>query len=129
MYPYQRGGDPMTRLCLFVLVICISILSACAGPAVQFGPLNRVSCDESSPLDITATECGTQILLFFPFFNNGRYERAVKKIEKSAKGRYIANVRVRERWLYLVFGTIHCTDVVALTYPTLNAANKQATTE
>jgi hypothetical protein len=119
----------MNRLRLFIIIICLTILSACAGPAVQFGPLNRVSCDESSPLDITATECGTQILLVIPFFNNGRYERAVRKIKKSAKGRYIANVRVRERWLYLVFGTIHCTDVVALTYPTLNAANKQATTE
>ena len=119
----------MTRLRLFVFVICISILSGCAGPAVQFGPLKRVSCDENSPLDIIATECGAQILLFLPFFNNGRYERAVKKIKKSAKGRYIANVRVRERWLYLVFGTIHCTDVVALTYPFLNATGNQTTTE
>ncbi len=119
----------MIRLRLFVLVICLTILSACAGPAVQFGPLKRINCDENSPLDITATECGAQILLFFPFFNNGRYERAVKKIKKSAKGRYIANVRVRERWLYLVFGTIHCTDVVALTYPPLNATDNQTTIE
>ena len=119
----------MTRLRLFVFVICISILSGCAGPAVQFGPLNRTSCDENSPLDITATECGAQILLILPFFNNGRYERAVKKIKKSAKGRYIANVRVREHWFYLVFATIHCTDVVALTYPPLNVTDNQTTTE
>ena len=119
----------MNRLRLFIIIICLTILSACAGPAVQFGPLNRVSCDKSSPLDITATECGAQVLLFLPFFNNGRYERAVKKIKKSAKGRYIANVRVRERWLYLVFGIIQCTDVVALTYPTLNATDNQTTIE
>ena len=119
----------MNRLRLFIILICLTILSACAGPAVQFGPLKRVSCDENSPLDITATECGAQILLFLPFFNNNRYERAVKKIKKSANGRYIANVRVRERWLYLVFGTIYCTDVVALTYPTLNAADNQTSIE
>ena len=119
----------MNRLRLFIIIICLTILSACAGPAVQFGPLKRISCDENSPLDITATECGAQILLVIPFFNNGRYERAVKRIKKSAKGRYIANVRVRERWLYLVFGTIHCTDVVALTYSTLNASSIKATTE
>ena len=119
----------MNRLRLFICVICLTILSACAGPAVQFGPLKRVSCDENSPLDITATECGAQVLLFLPFFNNGRYERAVKKIKKSAKGRYISNVRVRERWLYLVFGIIQCTDVVVLTYPTLNATDNQTTIE
>jgi hypothetical protein len=129
MYPYQRGGDQTNRLRLFIFVICLTILSACAGPAVQFGPLKRVSCDENSPLDIAATECGVQVLLFFPFYNNSRYERAVKKINESLNGRYVANVRVSERWLYLVFGTIHCTDVVALTYPPLNAASNQPTTE
>jgi hypothetical protein len=103
----------MNRLRLFIIIICLTILSACAGPAVQFGPLKRVSCDENSPLDITATECGAQILLFFPFFNNGRYERAVKKIKKSAKGRYIANVRVRERWYWWGLAFRRCTRISA----------------
>jgi hypothetical protein len=37
-------------------------------------------------------------------------------IEERAGDRYIASVRLRERWTYLVFGEILCTDIVAATF-------------
>ncbi|MBW2714407.1 MAG: META domain-containing protein [Deltaproteobacteria bacterium] len=94
-------------------------LFGCAGTPVPFGSLEPVAYDESDPVDIMATECGAQVLLFFPFFNNGRAARAFASIQEKAGDRYIADVRMREQWTYLVFGIVQCTDMVARTYPRL----------
>lgn len=56
------------------------------------------------------------MLIFLPVMTNDRVARAMALIEERAPGRYIANVRLRERWTWLVFGEILCTDVVAATY-------------
>ena len=56
------------------------------------------------------------LLLFIPFFSNGRLERAMDLIRARGGNRYLADVRIRERWTFLVFGTIYCTDVLAATY-------------
>jgi hypothetical protein len=72
--------------------------------------------DASDRVDYSVTECGAQVLIFLPVMTNDRLGRAMELIEKRAGDRYIANVRVRERWTYLVFGEILCTDVVAATY-------------
>ncbi len=109
----------MTGTRLTVLATLLSFLFGCAGTPVQFGPLEPVAYDESDPVDIMTTECGAQVLLFFPFFNNGRAARAYSSIQEKAGDRYIANVRMREQWTYLVFGIVQCTDMVARTYPKL----------
>jgi hypothetical protein len=40
----------------------------------------------------------------------------MRAIRERAGDRYIADVRIRERWMYLVFGTIQCSEFVAATY-------------
>ena len=47
----------------------------------------------------------------------------MKLIEARASDRYIADVRLRERWMYLVFGSIYCIDVLAAIYGDPSAQN------
>jgi hypothetical protein len=93
-----------------------AVLSACAGTSAPLGPREPVAFDANDRVDYSATECGAQVLLFFPFFANDRVARAMSLIQERAGDRYIADVRLRERWTYLVFGEVYCTDVVAATY-------------
>ena len=95
---------------------CACALLGCAGTPAALGPREPVAFDPNDRVDYAATECGAQVLILFPVFTNDRVPRALAQIEALAPGRYIANVRLRERWLWLVFGEIYCTDVVAATY-------------
>lgn len=92
------------------------VLTACAGRSASLGPREPIAYDASDRVDYSATECGAQLLIFFPIFTNDRVARAMALIEQRAGDRYIADVRLRERWTYLVFGEIYCTDVIAATY-------------
>ncbi len=100
--------------------VCVALLasvsSACAGTPVSLGSAEPAAYVASDRVDYSATECGAQVLLFLPVLTNDRVGRAMELIERRAGDRYIANVRLRERWTYLVFGEILCTDVVAATY-------------
>lgn len=89
---------------------------ACAGTPAALGPREPATYDANDRIDYSATECGAQVLIFLPLMTNDRVARAMALIEQRAGDRYIANVRLRERWTYLVFGEILCTDVVAATY-------------
>jgi len=97
-------------------VLLTTALAGCLGSSAQLGPREPVAYDASDRVDYSATECGAQMLIFFPVFTNDRVARAMALIEQRAGDRYIADVRLRERWTYLVFGEIYCTDVVAATY-------------
>jgi len=94
-----------------LLLVC-----ACAGTPAELGPAEPVELDLNDRVDYTATECGAQVLILLPAFTNDRLPRALAEIRERAQGRYIANVRLRERWLWLVFGELLCTDVIAATY-------------
>ena len=99
------------------LAAALALLSlSCASNAVPVGAPEPVAYDPSDRVDYSVTECGAQVLLLIPFFSNGRLERAMDLIRERAGDRYLADVRIRERWTFLVFGTIYCTDVVAATY-------------
>ncbi len=89
---------------------------ACAGTPAALGPRQPALYDPNDRIDYSVTECGAQMLIFLPLWTNDRVSRALALIEERAPGRYIANVRLRERWTYLVFGEILCTDVVAATF-------------
>ena len=102
------------RLAATSLTACL--LMACAGRPAYLGPRETAAYDPEDRIDYVITECGAQVLLFIPFFTNNKVERAMNLIEARAADRYIADVRVRERWMYLVFGTVYCTDVMAATY-------------
>lgn len=91
-------------------------LAACSGTPAALGPREPVAFDPDDRIDYSATECGAQVLILLPVLTNDRVTRAMALIEEKAAGRYIANVRLRERWIYLVFGEIYCTDVIAATY-------------
>jgi hypothetical protein len=91
-------------------------LAGCAGSSTPLGAREPVSYDASDRIDYSATECGAQVLIFLPVFTNDRVARAMALIQERAGDRYIADVRLRERWTYLVFGEIYCTDVIAATY-------------
>lgn len=91
-------------------------LAGCAGTSTPLGAREPVAYNGDDRIDYSATECGAQVLLFFPVFANDRVARAMSLIEQRAGDRYIADVRLRERWTYLVFGEIYCTDVIAATY-------------
>ena len=95
------------------------LLAACAGTPAALGPREPVAFDPDDRIDYSATECGAQVLILLPVLTNNRVTRAMALIEEKAAGRYIANVRLRERWIYLVFGEILCTDVIAATYGAL----------
>ena len=90
--------------------------SACAGTPTPLGAGEPALYLQDDRVDFSVTECGAQVLIFLPLMTNDRVGRAMELIEQRAAGRYIANVRLRERWTYLVFGEILCTDVVAATY-------------
>ena len=108
------------------LATALSILSlawlacACAGTPAQLGPREPVAYDADDRIDYAVTECGAQVLIFLPLWTNDRLPRAMALIEERAGDRYVASVRVRERWTYLVFGEILCTDVVAATFGRLD---------
>jgi hypothetical protein len=100
-----------------VAVALLALVSAaCAGEPAALGPREPAAFDANDRIDYSATECGAQVLIFLPIMTNDRVGRALALIEKRAGDRYIANVRLRERWAYLVFGEILCTDVVAATF-------------
>jgi hypothetical protein len=96
--------------------IAASLLVACASDPLYLGPREGVAYDPEGRVDYTVTECGAQALLFIPFFNNNRARRALRAIQERAGDRYLAEIRIRERWMYLVFGTIHCTEMIAATF-------------
>ncbi len=102
------------RLATASLTACL--LVACAGTPTYLGPREHAAYDPDDRVDYVVTECGAQVLLFIPIFTNNKVGRAMNLIEDRAAERYIADVRVRERWLYLVFGSIYCTDVMAATF-------------
>ena len=106
-----RARDARAALLAFALVT-----SGCTGTPTALGPREPAAYDASDRVDYSATECGAQLLIFLPLWTNDRVARAMTLIEKRAEGRYIANVRLRERWTWLVFGEILCTDVVAATF-------------
>ena len=102
------------RLAAASLTACL--LVACAGSPAYLGPREDAAYDPTDRIDYVVTECGAQVLLFIPFFTNNKGRRAMNLIETRAGDRYIADVRVRERWLYLVFGAVYCADVQAATF-------------
>ena len=103
-----------TRAATIALLALVS--SACAGTPTELGPREPVAYDANDRIDYSATECGAQMLIFLPLMTNDRVGRAIALIEHRAGDRYIANVRLRERWTYVVFGEILCTDVIAATF-------------
>jgi hypothetical protein len=104
----------LTRAAALALLALVS--SACAGTPASLGPREPVVYDPTDRIDYAVTECGAQVMLFFPVMTNDRVARAMALIEKRAGDRYVASVRLRERWTSLVFGEILCTDVVAATF-------------
>jgi hypothetical protein len=109
------------------LTIAVCLVAGCTGRPAYLGPRDTGQYDPNDRIDYAVTECGGQLLLFIPFFNNNKVERAMKLVEARASDRYIANVRIRERWMYLVFGSIYCTDVIAATYGSSGAQNRKPT--
>ncbi len=105
------------------LSLAVCLVAACTGRPAYLGPRDAGPYDPNDRIDYSVTECGSQVLLFIPFFNNNKVERAMELIEARAGDRYIANVRIRERWMYLVFGSIYCTDVIAATFGEPSAQN------
>lgn len=105
------------RLARSVSVMLLAFLSsACAGTPASLGLREPVVYDPNDRIDYSVTECGAQVLLFLPLWTNDRVPRGMALIEKRAGDRYIASVRLRERWTYLVFGEILCTDIIAATF-------------
>ena len=96
--------------------LLIAALAACAGDPVSLGPREPVAYDARDRIDYSVTECGAQVMILLPVMTNNRVGRAMALIEERAGDRYIANVRLRERWTWLVFGEFYCTDIVAATY-------------
>ena len=105
------------------LTVALCLVAGCTGRPAYLGPRDTGHYDPNDRIDYAVTECGAQVLLFIPFFNNNKVERAMDLIRVRATDRYIANVRVRERWMYLVFGSIYCTDVIAATFGRSSAQN------
>jgi hypothetical protein len=104
----------LTRAIAVVLLTAVS--PACTGTPASLGPREPVAYDPNDRIDYSATECGAQVMIFLPVMTNDRVPRAMALIEERAGDRYIASVRLRERWAYLIFGEILCTDVVAATF-------------
>jgi len=90
--------------------------SACAGTPASLGSNEPAIYDPNDRIDYTVTECGAQVLLFFPVMTNDRVARGMELIRQRAGDRYVSSVRMRERWTYIVFGEILCTDIIAATF-------------
>jgi hypothetical protein len=105
------------RLASAIASALLALLSsACAGTPTSLGSIEPAVYDPNDRIDYAVTECGAQVLLFFPVMTNDRVTRAMALIEERAGDRYVSSVRLRERWTYLVFGEILCTDIVAATF-------------
>ncbi len=112
----RAGENPAGRRSWLGAAFAACLSLSCAGAPTYLGPREGVAYNRADRIDYTVTECGAQILLFIPLFNNNRAERALRAIEERAGDRYIAEIRIRERWMYLVFGSLYCTEMIAATY-------------
>ena len=111
----RAGKKPRIRLLAGAFAACLAL--SCAGTPTYLGPREDVAYASEDRIDYTVTECGAQLLLFIPFFNNDRTARALRAIEERAGDRYVTDIRIRERWMYLVLGIIYCTEMIAATFP------------
>lgn len=98
------------------LGLVAQLASACAGSQASLGSTEPAVFDPNDRIDYAVTECGAQVLLFFPVMTNDRVARGMELIRQRAGDRYVSSVRMRERWTYIVFGEILCTDIVAATF-------------
>ena len=95
----------------------VAILSACSGAPVKLGPEVDVKYDSTRPRQISAEECGFQLLLLIPIRANSRAVRAYQALKVQAGEDYIADIKITERWTYAFVGTVYCTTMEATAYP------------
>lgn len=104
-------------LCLALL----TMLAACAGTPVKFAPVAPAELDLSKGEQISATASGFQLLNLIPISINDRHQRAYEQLKEIAGDRVPTDIRVTERWVYLVIGNIYYTTMDATAYPRLAA--------
>ncbi len=95
----------------------VVMLSACSSAPVQLGPEVGVKYDSTRSRQISAEECGFQLLLLIPIRTNSRAVRAYRALKVQAGDDYIVDIKISERWTYAFVGTIYCTAMEATAYP------------
>ncbi len=102
------------------LLSCFVVaLFGCTSVPVNLGPAENVSYDAERGREISAEACGFKLLLWIPIRVNSRAQRAYESLNEQARGDYVADVMVQERWFYGLVGTGYCTKLVAVAYPKL----------
>lgn len=123
MRDHQRTGDPMKNSGMLrtiaVVLASVTMLVACSGKPVRFGPMTGAHYDASRGRQITAERCGLQLLHLFPVRINNRLFTAHQRLLREADRDYVTDIKVRESWSYALIGTVYCTSMEATAYPRL----------
>ncbi len=102
---------------LLSLVLCAASV-ACTTHPVRLDNIENVHYDPTRPTEVKSEACGTMLLFaFIPVKVRSRQLRAELAIQNQANGGVLTNVRVQERWLWILFGTLLCTEISATAYP------------
>jgi len=101
------------------LVLLVAV-TGCTIHAARFDDIDGVKYDDTKPSELKSEACGFMLLFaFIPMREKSQILRVQAAIKSQANGAAITNVRVRERWMWLLFGTLLCTEVSATAYPRL----------
>jgi hypothetical protein len=105
-----------TVIALFSLLICVG----CASDPIRFNEAPTKTIDFSKGRHISGEFCGFQLLWLIPIKTNGREARAYTELLAQARGDYITDIQIEERWFYGFVGTGYCTKLTATAYPLKN---------
>ena len=115
----HRGGDPMKiiRMMHGILLLLLITVTGCAGTVVKFNAMPEQPYDATKGREIMGGACGIQLITFIPIMINDRAQRAYEEMVIAAGGDYVTDIKVNERWIYALVGTVYCTDMKAMAYP------------
>lgn len=103
-----------------IALLSLLIFAACASDPIRLNEPPTKPIDFSKGRQISGESCGFQLLLLIPIKTNGREARAYTELLAQARGDYITDIQIEERWFYGFVGTGYCTKLTAMAYPVKN---------
>jgi hypothetical protein len=109
-----------------VLILCISVVSGCAGTPIHVGSLDQQlngNVDFTRGREISASAAGFQLFLVIPIMINSRHDRANHVLLQRAGNDYITDIKIQESWKWAYVGTLYRTTIKAMAYPRNPSSN------
>jgi hypothetical protein len=100
-----------------LLVLCVA-LAGCETHWTRLDTIEGAKYDESRPQAVKSEACGVMLLFpIIPIRTRSRQLRAELAIQGQAGDAVITDVHVQERWMWLLFATLLCTEISGTAYP------------